>query len=138
MMNPMAATKKALTRILDYRGRSSRAEFWWFTFIFIGSVIMVNQVQVRLNGVEAYQLLHALITNLSLAFYTPFLLAFISLTVRRLHDTERSGWWILLICFNFAALFLIYMLIRRGTPGPNKFDQHLYNKDIDWSKVERF
>jgi len=124
MINPIMATKLALTRLFDYKGRSSRAEFWWFMLVFIGSIFLID--------------LQPFIMMIGGAFYVPFLLAFIALGVRRLHDTEHSGWWLLLIAFHLAAIFLGIMLAQRGTRGPNKFGPDPYNTDIDWDRVERF
>jgi uncharacterized membrane protein YhaH (DUF805 family) len=47
---------------------------------------------------------------------------FIGLLVRRLHDTDRSGWWILLAFVPLANfLLMLYLLLAPGTSGPNRF-----------------
>lgn len=137
-MNPIMATKFALTRLLDYKGRSSRAEFWGFALIFFGGIILMAVLDTHFEAISIYVEFQPVIMMLGGAFYVPFLLAFVALGVRRLHDTERSGWWMCMIAFHFAAIFLIIMLAQRGTMGPNKFGRDPYNTDIDWDKVERF
>lgn len=138
MINPVFATKTALTRLFDYKGRSSRAEFWWFMLVFIGSIFLIAIIDMELEDLPLYMEFQPFIMMIGGAFYVPFLLAFIALGVRRLHDTERSGWWLLMIAFHLAAIFLGIMLAQRGTRGPNKFGQDPYNTDIDWDRVERF
>lgn len=137
-MNPIIATKTALMRLMDYKGRSARAEFWWFAFIFFGAIILVAIADTELSAVSFYSDYQPIIMMIGGAFYVPFLLAFVALGVRRLHDTERSGWWMCMIAFHLAAIFLIIMLAQRGTRGPNKFGRDPYGNDIDWEKVERF
>jgi len=138
MINPIMATKLALTRLFDYKGRSSRAEFWWFFLVFIGSIFLVTIIDMQFGEVAIYSSLHPIIMVVGGAFYIPFLMAIIALGVRRLHDTERRGWWLLLIGFHLAAIFLGIMLAQRGTRGPNKFGPDPYSTDIDWDRVERF
>lgn len=138
MINPIYATKTALTRLFDYKGRSSRAEFWWFTLLFIGTIFILAIIDTEMADMPFYKDYQPIIMMIGGAFYVPFLMAFIALGVRRLHDTERSGWWLCMIAFHLAAIFLIIMLAQRGTMGPNKFGQDPYNTDIDWDRVERF
>lgn len=55
----------------------------------------------------------------------------ISLDVRRLHDLNKSGWWILLGFVPFAGLLLaIYTLFVPGTPGPNTYGAPVYSHNF--------
>ena len=46
---------------------------------------------------------------------------FVSATVRRLHDTNRSGWWVLLSFVPLGGIVLLVWTIMDGTPGPNDY-----------------
>ena len=43
------------------------------------------------------------------------------MAVRRLHDIDRTGWWVLLIFIAIGILVLIYWFCQKGTSGPNRF-----------------
>ncbi len=45
----------------------------------------------------------------------------IAVTVRRLHDTDRSGWWYLLMLVPFVGLVVLVFMLLPGTPGHNRF-----------------
>jgi uncharacterized membrane protein YhaH (DUF805 family) len=76
-MNFQDAIKTCLGKYADFSGRASRAEYWWFAlFIFLGSAAC---------SVLSYKL--------SALFSLVTLLPAIAAAARRLHDTQRSGWW---------------------------------------------
>jgi uncharacterized membrane protein YhaH (DUF805 family) len=115
-----------LKRYAEFSGRSRRMEFWmWVLFQFllgcafligfmalVGSAIfagnMQNPEQVLASGGAAIGLV--LIWGVvSLAFFIPNL----AVTVRRLHDTDRSGWWIMLYWGPYLAnLFLTPAIVN--------------------------
>ena len=47
----------------------------------------------------------------------------IAVTIRRLHDTDRSGWWLLIAIVPLVSLVLLVFMIMEGTLGPNKFGE---------------
>ena len=59
---------------------------------------------------------------LSLIVSLALLLPNLAVSVRRLHDTDRSGWWLLLSFIPiFGTLALLYFMVLRGTEGSNRF-----------------
>ena len=56
-----------------------------------------------------------------LAFYVGLLLPYVSAAVRRLHDTERSGWWWFIVFIPFGVIALIVLLASRGDAVRNKY-----------------
>ena len=101
----------------QFQGRSRRAEYWWFTlFVFIVSFILAF-VDIAIRGGEpgGFGILGGIF---SLATLVPSL----AVGVRRLHDTDRTGWWILIgliPLIGFIVLLIFY--VQDGTPGTNKF-----------------
>ncbi len=108
-MNFQTAIKTCLMqKYMDFNGRASRPEFWWFA-LFTLVVSLVLQV---IGG-----------DILGAVFALAVLLPGIAVAVRRLHDVDRSGWWYLLVLIPLiGALILIFaFFIHRGTEGPNRF-----------------
>ena len=91
----------AMRRYFDFSGRSSRAEFWFFVlFVFILSIV-ANVLDVLLLGSYGYGA--AVLSSLvSLIHFIPSL----SVSVRRLHDIDRTGWWIMLAFLPVVALIV--------------------------------
>lgn len=100
----------------NFEGRSNRPEFWYailFMFLVGLAAGLVDLAAVGENAV--FQPASTLVT---LAFLIPS----ISVAVRRLHDTDRTGWLYLLILLPLiGAIVLIVFWCQRGTPGPNRF-----------------
>ena len=98
------AIKICLSKYADFNGRASRPEYWWFVlFSFIVSILTMFLPFVSLIA--------------ALALFLPSLAA----AVRRLHDIDKSGWWLLLVLVPLAGLVIIYFLCQRGTEGQNRF-----------------
>ena len=80
------AVRSVLTQYVTFSGRARRAEYWWF-YLFTLGVGLVASVIDSVLGIDA------LGTLTSLALLLPTL----AVTVRRLHDTGRSAWWLLVM-----------------------------------------
>jgi len=87
------AKRPILEKYADFSGRASRPEYWWFVLALVIAFIVVGIVEsiIGINHMILYSYgpLRAL---LWLATVVPS----IAVGVRRLHDTDRSGWWMLL------------------------------------------
>lgn len=119
MEDAVKYTKLALKRYADFRGRSRRAEYWWFTLaMFCWSILEQITVEV-LRSVTVLGLLAALaVFVVSIALVVPSL----AVSFRRLHDIDRSAWWLLIILIPLLGLIvLLVWLATPGTPGPNRF-----------------
>jgi len=123
-MGLVEATKTVLAKYANFSGRASRSEFWWWTLayiiiIFIAGVID-SAVIVPVLGIEAAARVGGLplFAIASLALFIPS----IAVAVRRLHDQDRSGWWLLIMFVPIIGyLFLLFFYVRRGTDGENRF-----------------
>jgi uncharacterized membrane protein YhaH (DUF805 family) len=93
------AVRVCFAKYVDFEGEASRPEFWWF-FLFVGVVsFALAVVSNELSGL------------FSLAVLVPF----IAVTVRRLHDTNRSGWWVLVWFVPVVGwLILVFLLVQEG------------------------
>ena len=98
-----------LKKYFVFEGRASRSEYWWFQLIvspsYYISTFMQNELAYFFLGITLFTLIPA-----------------ISAGVRRLHDTNRSGFFLLLSFIPFiGGLILLFFFIAEGTKGKNKF-----------------
>ena len=115
-----------LRRYADFSGRSRRKEYWMF-FLFnwlIGVAVGFLALLLYTMGLSET----AMMTILTpvLALYAIAAIAFVipglAVTIRRLHDTDRSGWAILWgLVPIIGAFMLLVFYITEGTRGPNRF-----------------
>ena len=112
----------AYKRSLDFKGRSNRTEYWLFILTYVIALVAAIVVDILLfNGLEN-------MTSLGVtgpAYWLVILALLIpglSVSIRRLHDTNRSGWWILisLIPLIGGLVYFVFSLLP-GTQGPNRF-----------------
>lgn len=114
-----------LRRYADFAGRSQRKEYWMFALLnaIISTIICLLGLwgaESRLFSSEEELILFfaATLGIWSLATIIPAL----AVTIRRLHDTDRSGWNILWgLVPIVGGLILLYFYVLDGTPGPNRF-----------------
>lgn len=120
-----AAIKSGFIGYADFKGRSSRAEFWYWvlffwssylTAIFLEALILSGMYSPTSSGPEVLLLPANLVV-------VALLIPNISVFVRRLHDTDRKGWWSLLHFIPFGGFFLLVWLCSSGTPGANRFGE---------------
>lgn len=103
-----------------FSGRASRSEFWWwilfsygvpiimgFTGLVIELVFIVLGVEVEISW-ESWEAIGSL-------FWFVTIVPTLAVGVRRLHDSDRSGWWIAVPLVNWI------MMLFRGTQGGNRF-----------------
>ena len=119
-MNFLEAATSCFKKYATFEGRASRSEYWfWFLFQFAVSVILeildVGVLHVDIHDPHAFY-------PLSMIFGLAILLPSLAVAVRRLHDVDRSGWW-LLIVFTIIGIFypLLVWNCTKGTEGNNRF-----------------
>lgn len=105
-----------LKKYAVFNGRASRMEYWmYFLFSIIASIVLVTFDKLLGTEFKDFGLLNSLY---SLAVLLPSLAVFI----RRLHDTNRSGWWAFLLLIPFIGFIVILVfLLLESTPGDNKY-----------------
>lgn len=106
----------AMRRYVDFNGRSTRREFWIFTLVLtlIAIVGMVLDSAAG-NGTHGRPMVATFL--LVVPHYIPAL----AVSVRRLHDIDKTGWWVLIGLLPPGALVLLIFCAQPGTPGPNRF-----------------
>lgn len=107
-----------LRKYAVFEGRARRKEYWMFCLFniiascaFLTLDVMTGMFN-RAVGMGVFSALY------SLAVIVPSL----AVSVRRLHDTDRSGWWLLIgLVPCLGAIVLIVYAVQGGTPGQNRF-----------------
>lgn len=116
----------------NFSGRSGRGEYWWFTLWYTLATIALTGFDFFLFGEaagyggyswalgpDAVATVHPV--NLTNVFGIVTLIPITALSVRRLHDVNRSGFW-LLIVFTFFGLFVVaYWAVKPGDPESNAY-----------------
>ena len=107
-MNFIESIQTCYKKFFDFSGRASKSEYWWFQlytiiiygmqFVFQGDLVLVFSILVIANIIPLY-----------------------AAGVRRLHDTDKSGWMALISVIPLIGLYIIVLLIADGTKGKNRF-----------------
>ncbi len=117
MMGFIDAIKTCIVeKYVDFSGRASRSEYWWFSlFNFLLQMgIFVIQIAVIATAPDLFMAVQGLSLVVGLGLFLPHL----SLTVRRLHDIGKSGWYILLIILlSFICVGIILWLVWMLSEG---------------------
>jgi uncharacterized membrane protein YhaH (DUF805 family) len=104
----------------NFEGRARRKEYWMFMlaqFVLFLALSIVGGIFYAISSTLG-GLIFGIISLLSLALIIPGL----AVTVRRLHDTNKSGWFILVSLIPFVGgLYLLYLEILEGDKGPNQY-----------------
>lgn len=110
------SVKTCFSKYATFSGRASRSELWWY-------VLFVVIVGIVLSGIDT-NVMHSRPGTglLSGIFSLVTILPSLAVGVRRLHDTNRSGWWILIALVPvIGGLILIYFYIQDSDPNDNEF-----------------
>ena len=114
----------ALFRIFDYRGRSRRKEFWYFYLLdIIFSVLLTMLELLYPNGVVKF---------LVGTIFFILAIVYLPLHIRRLHDLNKSWWWILTVIPAFVFMFF------DSCQGANKWGKYPKNENGDLKSLCRF
>jgi uncharacterized membrane protein YhaH (DUF805 family) len=123
-MSFTAAIRSVLTQYTGFTGRARRSEYWWWALF----TVLVGLAAAILDSVLGTTLgpdnsaawrgstgVVGIIVNLAL------LLPTLAVAVRRLHDTDRSGWWLLIgLVPIVGAIVLLVFFVLDSTPGTNR------------------
>ena len=127
--------------LFGFSGRINRAKYWLAAVVYIVIVAVLGTLVYELDMVEE---MPGLLILLAVVIYIPLIISGVAVGIKRLHDRDKSGWWLLvfyvlpallgwlaettgpylvfeLASFAFAIWGLIELGFLRGTSGPNQY-----------------
>jgi len=116
-MHFIESTKNYFLKWDDFSTRISRSEFWWGNLGVTITYIIVNFALVFLSDLVGF----FSVVVLSVPFQIFVLIASTALAVRRLHDINKSGWWLLIYLTIVGILLLFYWACSKGDADENVF-----------------
>lgn len=93
-MNFLAAIQSGFRNFANFKGRASRSEFWWWTLFSFFVQALTSAVDDSVNSIASLVLL----------------LPSLAVNVRRLHDTDRRGWWLVWLLVALVAAIFSFVL----------------------------
>ncbi|HET8961898.1 DUF805 domain-containing protein [Nocardioides sp.] len=116
-MGFVEAVKSCLSQYVGFSGRARRSEYWWF-FLFNILVSIVASILDSILGTTSADTNIGLIGSIAgLALFLPSL----AVGIRRLHDTSRTGWWILIGLIPIVGWIILIVFYCLDSHGDNKY-----------------
>jgi uncharacterized membrane protein YhaH (DUF805 family) len=110
-MNFGQAITSGFSNYVNFSGRAMRSEYWWWLLFTVIGVFVTVFIDAMLGITLTYPLF-------SLGVFLPSL----AVAIRRLHDLDKSGWWILLCLIPLVgSIILLVWFCTPGTGGSNRF-----------------
>ncbi|MEA3072242.1 MAG: hypothetical protein QOD29_3688 [Alphaproteobacteria bacterium] len=113
-MNFTQAISSGFNNYVNFAGRAARSEFWYWALFAALASLAGELIDLALFTSSTFTPVQTLV---NLALFLPGL----AVSVRRLHDLDRTGWWLLLIFTVIGIIVLLVWDCMRGTVGPNRF-----------------
>ncbi|MBK1617040.1 hypothetical protein CKO42_00950 [Lamprobacter modestohalophilus] len=109
---------EVLRKYAVFTGRARRKEYWYYfliNFLIITALLLIDNMLGTLDPEAGMGLLSGI-------YALAVLIPGIAVAVRRLHDTDRTGWWVLIALIPIVGpIILIFFLIQDSTAGDNRF-----------------
>ena len=115
----------AYKKYAQFEGRSDRKEFWYFVMVYIIIVAILGVLDGVLfgtgqAGMESGGLHSSASSPLAAIFMIGSFIPYLAVSVRRLHDTGKTGWWILIgLIPLIGIIWLIVLYAEKGQPEAN-------------------
>ena len=112
------AIKNGFNNYVTFKGRASRSEYWYWTLF-----VVLLSLCTQLFDVAAFP--HSLWSPTNTIFAIITFLPGLAVCVRRLHDINRSGWWLLIVLTVIGAFVLLYWAIKNSDQGKNSYGEQI-------------
>ena len=113
------AIGSGLQNYVNFSGRATPSEYWYWTLLIVLINVVLGVVDQRLNpGTQMGAL-----SWVAMVVFFATVLPTLSVSIRRLHDIDRSGWWFLLWLTAVGGLVVLYWACQPGTAGANSFGE---------------
>jgi uncharacterized membrane protein YhaH (DUF805 family) len=112
------AARLGFRNFLVFKGRARRSEYWWFLLLYATPGLAIAGVAALNDQPGAGPILDAV----NIIYWLALLVPYTAVAIRRMHDTGRVSWWLLVglvPVVGWAAYF--WLLGQKGSIGPNRF-----------------
>ncbi|GAA5119502.1 DUF805 domain-containing protein [Alloalcanivorax gelatiniphagus] len=117
-MDFMTAVRTVLSKYVDFSGRARRSEYWYFALFSFLIGVATNIVDAAIGTDYEGATTGGLVNTVaSLALFLPGL----AVGIRRLHDTGRSGWWILLGIIPIIGWIIVIVWLCTDSTADNQY-----------------
>ncbi len=121
---------KVLKQYADFEGRARRKEYWMFTLVHLIIYMGLFTLATAVGGTSPDSGLGLALMGLMGLYLLAVFVPSLAVGVRRLHDTNRSGWWLLIGFVPVIGLIvLIVFFVQDSQPGSNQYGQN--PKELD-------
>ena len=105
------AVKSGFDNYVNFSGRASRPAYWWWVLFAILASIVANIIDAAIG-----------VTIVSIIVALGLFLPGLAVAFRRLHDTDRSGWWILIGLIPLIGfIVLLIFFVQKSDPADNQY-----------------
>lgn len=113
------------TKYAKSNGRAGRKQFWLFLVAYFFTMMVVGALDVVLGTYDVFNSLGLL----GVVFWLSMVIPYIAVSIRRLHDTNRSGWWFLIGFIPvIGPIWFLVLMVLAGTGGDNRFGPPPFTK----------
>jgi|688.fasta_scaffold70548_5 uncharacterized membrane protein YhaH (DUF805 family) len=119
-MDFVTSIKVCFRKYAEFNGRASRSEYWWFYLftILVYFVSLIASSLLQIISTEIYIIGSIGVIGVIFALFLPNL----AVSIRRMHDTSKSGAWLLMGLIPCFGLFIVLILLAQpSTSGPNQY-----------------
>ena len=118
-MNFLESVQKCIKNYVTFSGRASRSEYWWFALACSAVIGVVGLFSMLVSAIIPF--FGILLLPIMLILAVGLMIPQMAAGARRLHDTGRSGWWLLLPITCIGIIFLIMWLCEDSAEGENEY-----------------
>lgn len=126
-MGMFDAVSNVYSHYFTTQGRATRSEYWWFQLYlllaYITIAIICGAICVVFSIEDGYPFIAIAL------FYLFNLIPQFTALVRRLHDSSKSGWWLLLVCLHGPGLIILFIFTLLESEEDNKYGPAPWNKE---------
>ena len=103
----------------NFNGRAQRKEYWMFVLFYVIFALVAGLFDLAISGLDSGLVIWI--------YMLTTMLPYIAVTVRRLHDTDKSAWWLLLNFIPFGGILLFACMCFDGGKDSNRFGENPKN-----------
>ena len=124
-MGMFDAIKSAYSHYFTLNGRATRSEYWWFwLYQSLGYIVIVSACIAASVAFQDNEGLSFILVGIFGIFH---IIPNITILVRRLHDSSKSGWWVLLFFLSGPGTLILFIFTLLPSEGDNKYGVNPHN-----------